>query len=49
MRWLCLFYLLLLMVLDILPIPVLGLLLVWVIITRPVWFYDMVQKIYDKH
>ena len=48
MRWLYLFYLTLFMILDIIPIPIIGLMLAWVIIFRPAWFYDAVQKVYDK-
>jgi hypothetical protein len=48
MRWLYLIYLCLLMLLDILPIPIIGLILAWVIIFRPVWFYEAVKKIYEK-
>ncbi|MDD5276155.1 MAG: hypothetical protein PHR16_08740 [Methylovulum sp.] len=35
-------------ILDIAPIPVFGLLLMWVIVFRPQWFYDVVLKIYGK-
>lgn len=48
MRWVCLVFLILLMIIDILPIPILGLLMVWVVLFRPVWFYELVLKIYNK-
>lgn len=35
-------------ILDFLPIPIFGLLLMWVIAFRPQWFYDVVLKIYGK-
>jgi len=47
-RWVYLLALILLIILDILPIPILGILLVWVVIFRPAWFYEAVLKIYDK-
>lgn len=48
MRWVCLVFLILLMVIDILPIPIVGLLLIWIILFRPAWFYKLVLKIYNK-
>jgi len=44
-------YLLILVVITILeigPVPIFGLLLMWVVLFRPQWFYDLVQKIYGK-
>jgi hypothetical protein len=48
MRFFCLLVLLLITVLEIGPIPITGLILIWVVLFRPAWFYDLVQKIYHK-
>ena len=39
--------LLLLMLLDILPVPVLGLILLYVLLFRPLWFKHAVLEIYN--
>jgi len=39
--------LLLLMLLDILPVPVIGLILLYVLIFRPLWFKNGVMEIYN--
>jgi hypothetical protein len=39
--------LILLMTLDILPVPVLGLIFLYILIFRPLWFRDAVLEIYD--
>ena len=49
MRIFCLFVLLLITILEIGPMPITGLLLMWVVVFRPAWFYNLVQKIYGKH
>lgn len=46
MRMLCVFVLLLITVLEIGPVPITGLLLIWVVLFRPRWFYNLVMKIY---
>jgi hypothetical protein len=48
MRILCFFILLIITIIEIGPVPITGLLLMWVILFRPVWFYNLVQKIYGK-
>jgi hypothetical protein len=48
MRVLCLLVLIIVTILEIGPIPISGLLLIWVVLFRPMWFYDLVQKIYGK-
>jgi hypothetical protein len=48
MRWLCVFVLALITLLEIGPIPITGLLLIWVVLFRPRWFYDLVRKIYGQ-
>jgi hypothetical protein len=40
--------LLLFMLLDILPVPVIGLLLLYVLLFRPLWFKNTVLEIYDN-
>ena len=45
-RLLCVVCLLVFVVLEIGPVPITGLLLVWVVLFRPHWFYDLVLAIY---
>jgi len=42
----CFIVLLLLMIVDILPIPILGLICLFILLTRPRWFKEMVDDIY---
>jgi hypothetical protein len=46
MRLLCVVILLLLTLLEIGPLPITPLILLSVVLFRPRWFYDVVQKIY---
>ena len=46
MRILCFFILLAIIILEIGPVPITGLILMWVVLFRPSWFYELVQKIY---
>jgi hypothetical protein len=48
MRWLCLIALIVMSILEIGPIPITGFLLIWVVLFRPQWFYDLVLAIYNK-
>ncbi|MDD5272943.1 MAG: hypothetical protein PHU14_09515 [Methylovulum sp.] len=48
MRSLCFLALFVITLLEIGPIPITGVLLMWVVLFRPAWFYELVQKIYDK-
>jgi hypothetical protein len=48
MRFICLLVLLIMTLLEVGPIPISGLLLIWVVLFRPLWFYELVLKIYDK-
>jgi hypothetical protein len=48
MRVLCVLILIVFIILEIGPIPISGLLLLWVVVFRPQWFYDLVQNIYGK-
>lgn len=44
-------YLLVLIVITVLeigPIPIFGLLLIWIVLFRPNWFYELILKIYEK-
>ncbi|MDD5036948.1 MAG: hypothetical protein PHE55_19655 [Methylococcaceae bacterium] len=43
----CFLCLLVLLVLDIAPVPVTGSIGLYVVITRPHWFKALVEKIYD--
>jgi hypothetical protein len=46
----CFIVLLLLMIVDILPIPILGLICMSILLARPRWFKDLVDDIYAvKH
>ena len=47
-----LFYFLVLVVIAIIevgPIPITPVLLIWVVLFRPKWFYELVLMIYDKN
>jgi hypothetical protein len=48
LRLLCLIVLVLITLLEIGPVPITGLLLIGVVLFRPAWFYDLVQRIYGK-
>lgn len=45
----CLIVLTVLMVIDILPIPVVGLMAVFIILNRPPWFRHLVNKLYEEN
>jgi hypothetical protein len=42
----CFIILLLLMIADILPVPILGVICMYILLTRPPWFKKMVEDIY---
>jgi|APLak6261659120_1056016.scaffolds.fasta_scaffold53512_1 MFS superfamily sulfate permease-like transporter len=42
----CFFALLLLMIADTLPIPILGLICMFILLFRPPWFKELVDNIY---
>jgi|APLak6261658528_1056013.scaffolds.fasta_scaffold455181_1 MFS superfamily sulfate permease-like transporter len=42
----CFFALLLLMIADIIPIPILGLICMFILLFRPRWFKELVDNIY---
>jgi hypothetical protein len=47
-----LFYILVLVVITIIevgPIPITPVVLIYVVLFRPKWFYELVLKIYDKN
>jgi hypothetical protein len=44
----CLITLFVLMILDILPLPIVGLIGLYVIIKRPQWFRDLVERLYEE-
>jgi len=33
-------------IIDIGPFPITSLLMIWILLFRPSWFYDLVQRIY---
>ena len=49
MRFICFIILAVTTILEIGPIPIIGILLMWVVLFRPLWFYELVLKIYDKN
>ncbi len=48
MRFYCFVILLVVTIVEIGPFPFTGLLLMWVVLFRPAWFYDLILKIYGK-
>ncbi|MDD5460998.1 MAG: hypothetical protein PHG00_05110 [Methylococcales bacterium] len=42
----CFIFLLLLMIADILPVPILGVICMYILLARPPWFKKMVEDIY---
>jgi hypothetical protein len=48
MRLLCFIVLAIITLIEIGPIPITPLLLLWVVVFRPMWFYHLVIKIYAK-
>jgi len=49
MRILCLLALIILSIVEIGPIPISPVILIYVVLFRPAWFYDLVIKIYNKN
>jgi hypothetical protein len=48
MRILCILVLLLISILEISPIPITPLLLIYIVLFRPAWFYRLILKIYNE-
>lgn len=48
MRIFCLIVLVIITILEIGPVPLTPLVLIWVVLFRPLWFYKLVLKIYGK-
>ncbi len=49
MRLLVLLIVVILTLMDFAPFPVTGLILIWIVLFRPMWFYEMVRTMYrDK-
>jgi hypothetical protein len=48
MRIACLLILVIIAVLEISPVPITPLVLIWIVLFRPSWFYNLVLKIYEK-
>ncbi len=49
MRILCILALAIFSILEIGPIPITPIFLIYVVLFRPVWFYELVLKIYGKN
>jgi hypothetical protein len=49
MRILCIFVLIALTILEIGPIPITPIFLIYVVLFRPAWFYEWVLKLYGKN
>lgn len=48
MRIFCILVLMIISIVEIGPIPITPILLLYVVLFRPTWFYEWVVKIYDK-
>jgi hypothetical protein len=48
LRFILILLLIAISILEVGPIPLTPLLLLWIVLFRPLWFYDLVLKIYDK-
>jgi hypothetical protein len=48
MRMLCIIALTILCIVEVGPVPVTPILLLYVVLSRPAWFYELIVKIYDK-
>lgn len=48
MRILCLLALVGLTILEIGPVPITGVILIWVVLFRPAWFYRLVCAVYGR-
>ena len=48
MRFLCVLGLVVVSIVEIGPIPITPILLIWIVVFRPIWFYQFVNKIYGK-
>ena len=46
MRLICFIVLAIVTLIEIGPVPITGIMLMWVILFRPRWFYNLVIKIY---
>jgi hypothetical protein len=48
MRIVCVLGLIVVSIIEIGPVPITPILLIWVVIFRPAWFYQFVLKVYGK-
>lgn len=48
MRILCILALMVISIVEIGPIPITPIVLIYVVLFRPAWFYELVHKIYGK-
>ncbi|MEY3788008.1 MAG: hypothetical protein RIQ94_1734 [Pseudomonadota bacterium] len=49
MRFFCVLFLLIISIIEIGPVPISPLFFIWIVLFRPEWFYELVQKIYRKN
>lgn len=49
MRIISILVLVVISILEISPVPITPILLLYVVLFRPLWFYEWVLKIYDKN
>lgn len=49
MRILSILFLLILTFIEIGPVPISPVVLIWIALFRPVWFYEWVLRIYNKN
>jgi hypothetical protein len=48
-RFKCFVVMVVLMVIDILPIPIVGSIALYVIVSRPPWFKELVRGLYEEN
>ena len=48
MRIVCVLGLIVVSIIEIGPVPITPILLIWVVIFRPAWFYQFVLRVYGK-
>lgn len=48
MRIFCILALMIISIIEIGPVPITPIVLIYVVLFRPAWFYELVIKIYDR-
>ena len=46
LRLVCILLMIIVTIIDIGPFPITSLLMIWILLFRPRWFYNLVQRIY---